>query len=37
MAEEEAARRIGRTPGAVTQKRRKLGIPNPFDGRRAAP
>src|SRR5262245_9864640 len=30
----EVARRVGRTQDAVRQKRCKLGIPNPFDGRR---
>jgi hypothetical protein len=32
--DEEIAERIGRTAHAVSAKRRKLGIPNRFDGRR---
>ena len=29
----EVARRLGRSPQSVTQKRIQLGLANPFDGR----
>jgi hypothetical protein len=37
LPDEEVAVRVGKTPGAVSLMRRRLGIPNPCDRRRRRP